>query len=175
MSLSAQGDEQFAESFLDRPYIRAIIRYVTMCTGFPVLDEDLEQDAVLRVLRALRRVAHINHPKAFVEKIVGDTVKDFWRRKRRLENANLIRSEILSNQQSFEDRLDRARRYEELHRCLDRLPSKVRRALELYYLQDCPVREVATALAVSHSAVKMTLLRGRQELRRMMKEETHLI
>jgi RNA polymerase sigma factor (sigma-70 family) len=174
VSISAQGDEQLLESLLDRSYIRSVIRYATMRTGFPVLDEDLEQEAMLRVLRAIQRIPHINHPKAFVGKIVGDTVRDFWRKKRRPESPNLIPGQFLSFQQSFESRLDRKRSHDELHRCLHRLPRKVRLALELYYIQDCPVREVATALAVSHSAAKMTLLRGRQELRRMMKIETHL-
>jgi RNA polymerase sigma factor (sigma-70 family) len=170
VSISAQGDEQALESLLDRSYIRGVIRYATMRTGVPVLDEDLEQEAILRVLRAIQRIPHINHPKALVGKIVGDTVRDFWRKKRRLVNPNLIPDYLLSFEPSFESRLDRARSHYELHRCLDRLPSKVRRALELFYIQDCSVREVATALAVSPSAAKMTLLRGRQELRRMMKK-----
>ena len=175
MSILAQGTEQIPESLLDRSYIRAVIRYATMRTGLPVLDEDLEQEAMLRVLRATQRIPHIKHPKAFVGKVVGDTVKDFWRKKRRLESPHLIPDQCLSFQQSFESRLDQARSHAELRRCLDRLPSKVRRALELFYIQDCSVREVATALAVSHSAAKMTLLRGRQELRRMMKKEPYLI
>jgi DNA-directed RNA polymerase specialized sigma24 family protein len=40
--------------------------------------------------------------------------------------------------------------------------------IEMYYLREFSVREIADRLHASPSAVKMNLLRGRQELARML-------
>jgi RNA polymerase sigma-70 factor (ECF subfamily) len=169
VSISTQGDEQPLESLLDRSYIRSVIRYATMRTGFPVVDEDLEQEAMLRVLRAIRRIPRIKYPKAFVGKIVGDTVRDFWRKKRRLESLDSIPEQLLSYQLPLEKWLDRVRSYDELRVCLNQLPGKLRTAIELFYIEECSVSDLAVTLQFSHSAAKMTLLRGRQQLRKMLK------
>jgi len=141
-----------------------------MRTGFPVPDEDLEQEAMLRVLRAIRRVPLVKCPRAFVAKIVNDTVADFWRQKRRIESLDSIPDQLLSYQTPYEKCLDRARRCDELHSCLRRLPQKIRTAIELFYIEECSVSDLAATLQFSHSAAKMTLFRGRQRLRRMLGE-----
>lgn len=51
------------------------------------------------------------------------------------------------------------------------LPQKYRLVVHLYYYEDYSVKEIAAVLTLSESAVKNRLLRGRQMLKNMLKEE----
>lgn len=166
------GGEGFAEELLDRNLIRSVIRLATMRTGIPVLDNDLEQEALLRVLLASRRTSNIEYPKAFVAKIVRDTVQDYWRKHRRFENLDSIPEQVLSYRPTIEVHIDRERQRERLFQCLGRLSLKTRQAIELFYLNECSIDDLAASFHFSRSAAKMTLLRGRRELRKMMEAST---
>jgi RNA polymerase sigma factor (sigma-70 family) len=169
----AQEREPCLEVLPDRSRIRALIRVATMHTGCPVTDEDLEQEATLQIWRAIQRSPRIDYPNAFVTKIVRDTVKGYWRTRRRFDRLKPIAETALSYRQPFEDHLDQARKFKRLDHCLKRLPFKTRSVVELFYLGECSVNDLAVSLRVSRSAIKMTLLRGRRELRRMMTTNSH--
>jgi len=77
------------EAMLNRPFVRSVIRFATRRTGSAIHDEDLEQEALLRILQAIHRRSRIEYPKALVVKIVRDTVADHWRQRRWL--TTLIR------------------------------------------------------------------------------------
>src|SRR5687767_1062351 len=86
----------------------AVIRGLMRRTGSPLFDEDLEQEALLRILQATRRVGQIQYPKAFAVKIVQNTVQDYWRKRRRFENLESIPEKILSYRPAFEVQIDHA-------------------------------------------------------------------
>src|SRR5262245_10124468 len=94
---------------VDPSDVRHLIRFATKRTGDPFFDEDLAQEALLRALRAFRRAGHVEHPRAFLRKVVLDTVRDHWRRRREQENISSIDERRLSINPSFEDDLDRLR------------------------------------------------------------------
>lgn len=52
-----------------------------------------------------------------------------------------------------------------------RLPFKYKAVIHLFYYEDYPVKQIAEALRISESAVKMRLQRGREMLRMEMEEE----
>ena len=60
--------------------IRVMVRAATQKTGAPLHDDDLEQEASLRAVEAFRR-RDVKHPRAFLMKIIHDTVSDHWRRR----------------------------------------------------------------------------------------------
>ena len=68
---------------IDPCEIRLLVRIATQRTGRPLHDEDLEQDATLKAVEAFRKQFDVRYPRAFLRKIVGDTVRDHWRRRRR--------------------------------------------------------------------------------------------
>ena len=51
---------------------------------------------------------------------------------------------------------------------LGRLPGRQRRVIELLKVRDLSVREVASQIGMTESAVKVTAFRGYQALRKMM-------
>jgi RNA polymerase sigma factor (sigma-70 family) len=155
---------------VDPALIRTLIWFETQRTGSPVFDEDLEQETAMRILKAIRRVSDIQYPQAFVAKIVRDTVSDYWRKRRSTERFEELPEQFHSYRHAFEEGIDVERMRVRLRTALDRLPDKTRTAIDLFYLKECSVADVATKLHSSPSAAKMALLRGRRELRRMLDE-----
>src|SRR5215470_13039659 len=87
--------------------IRSLIHFVTRRTGPPLHDEDLEQDVAVRALEAVHRLKQIAYPKALLMKIVRDTVRDHWRRRRTLEGLSEIDERFLAHMPQFESEVDR--------------------------------------------------------------------
>jgi len=178
MSLPAQipaegeGIRLSPEATLSLSFVRSVIRFATLRTGSVVFDEDLEQETFLRILQAIRRMRHVQYPKALVVKIVRDTVADHWRRRRWLENTHSIPERFVAYRPSFEESIDHRRRLRLLHQALSNLSPHQRETIELFYLFEHSIDDIARRLCSSPSAIKMTLLRGRQELRQMVR--THL-
>jgi len=144
--------------------IRTLIHVATRRTGTPVHDEDLEQEVALRALEAFQRLRHVTHPRALLMKIVVDTVRDHWRRKRPSEDLAEIDERFVAQTPAFESKLDYERSVELLRRALDRLPASKRELLDMFYVRDRSIREIAKLQGRSISAVKMELARSRRSL-----------
>ena len=62
--------------------------------------------------------------------------------------------------------------YNELHRCIKRLPDKFRLPVFLHYISELEYQEVAEVLQQPVNTVKSNGLRGLKKLRKMMREES---
>jgi RNA polymerase sigma factor (sigma-70 family) len=144
--------------------IRALIRAATRHTGTPVHDEDLEQEIALRALEAVQRLERVTHPRALLMKIVRDKVRDRWRRRRPSENLDGIDQRFVAQVPEFESDLDYRRKIELLRCALDRLPSSKRAVIELFYVGDHSIQQIAEMQNRSASAIKMDLARSRRLL-----------
>ena len=131
-------------------------------------DEDLEQEASLRAIEAFRRNADVRFPRAFLMKIVHDTVIDHWRRRRLHEDIDGVDDKRLSEQCTIEEDLDRRRRHDALRQAMAALDAGKRATIDLYYSEDRSIGEIARLQHRSHSAVKMDLLRSRRTLSRIV-------
>jgi len=146
----------------DPSEIRTLIHVATKRTGTPVHDEDLEQDIALQAVEAFRRLDEITHPHALLMKIVTDTVRDYWRRKRSSEDLSKIDERFIAHVPAFESMLDQERRLALLRRALQRLPEAKRTLIELFYINERSIPEIAALQGRSVSAVKMELARSRR-------------
>jgi RNA polymerase sigma factor (sigma-70 family) len=149
--------------------VRAIVRSETKRTGVPLHDEDLEQDATLKAVEAFRRECQVRHPRAFLRKIVGDAVRDHWRRRRVGEDLDTVDEARVSVSPRFEEELDRRRRVELLRLGLAELDPGRRATLEAFYVEECSVVQIAERQGKSLSAVKMELLRARRLLAKIVR------
>ena len=122
----------------------------------------------MRALDAFRRAGHVEHPRAFLMKIVCDTVRDHWRRRRPPEDIESVDERFVCFTPDFENEIDRDRQTELLRAALNLLGPTRRRVLELFYMQDLSVNEIALKEQRTRSAVKMDLLRARQRLAQLM-------
>lgn len=153
----------------DPAHIRNLIHAETRRTGTPVHDEDLEQDIALHAVEALRRLHKITHPRALLVKIVRDAVHDYWRRRRLSEDLAAIDERWIAHRPALESDLDRDRRLQLLQRALRHLSATRRTLLDLFYVHDKSISEIAKLQKKSNSAVKMELLRSRQALARIVR------
>jgi RNA polymerase sigma factor (sigma-70 family) len=152
-------------SGIDLLEVRSIVRTETKRTGVPLRDEDLEQDASLKAVEAFRRECDVRFPRAFLRKIVGDAVRDHWRR-RPVECDELasVEEKRVSCSPRFEEEMDRQRRVDVLRVALRELEEVRRATLMAFYMEECSVGELAERTGKSISAVKMELLRARKRL-----------
>jgi RNA polymerase sigma factor (sigma-70 family) len=153
--------------FFDPSEIRTLIHAATKRTGTPLHDEDLEQDVALRALEAFRRLHDVTHPRALLMKIVRDSVRDYWRRRRWLEELSSIDETLFCHVPLFESNLDRERRLDLLRSALNQLPLRKKQLLESFYLADRSIPEIAATAGRSISAIKMDLVRSRRTLLRI--------
>ena len=155
---------------IDPCEIRLLVRSATRRTGHPLHDEDLEQDATLKAVEAFRKQFEVRHPRAFLRKIVCDAVRDHWRRRRSAEDLNAIDEAYFAESPRFEERLDMERRLAMLRAGLAQLDAGKRSTLDLFYIEERPVSEIARLQKKSVSAVKMELLRSRRLLAGILRE-----
>jgi len=158
---------------IDPSEIRAMVRIATKRTGTPVHDEDLEQEVALHAWEAFRRIGQVSHPRAFLMKIVSDTIRDHWRRRRSSPDTEPIDERSISEAPNFENDLDFQRRVEVLHQALDLLPASRRALLDLFYTHEQSIPQIAYLQRKSISAVKMELLRSRRCLARIVRSLTN--
>ena len=149
--------------------IRTLLRVATRRTGFPVRDEDLEQEIALHALCAFRRLGHVSHPRALLMKIVQDKVHDYWRRRHSFEHLDSVNERLISSSPQLEVAIDARRRLDLLDRALTRLAPDKRVLMELFYESELSIPEIAKLQNKSVSAVKMELRRSRQALGRIIR------
>ncbi len=149
--------------------IRTMVHHVTKRTGTPVHDEDLEQEIALNAVEAFQRIDCIAHPRALLMKIVYDTVRDHWRRRHSAEDLAAVDERRFAHAPAFEHEIDASRQLESLRTALGKLPPCRRELLDLFYMQDRSIAEIAALHGRSVSAVKMELSRSRQTLARIIR------
>jgi RNA polymerase sigma-70 factor, ECF subfamily len=150
--------------------IRTLVHIETRKTGTPVHDEDLVQDIAVRALEAAHRLRAITHPKALLRKIVHDSVRDHWRRRRPCEDLNELDERLVARMPELESEVDRRRRIDLVRRAVGELPAAKRAVIELFYVQDLSIPEIARKQQRSISAVKMDLARSRRSLRGIVRD-----
>lgn len=60
----------------------------------------------------------------------------------------------------------------ELFYAVMKLPEKERIPLHLFYYEDCSTSEIARLLKIKESTVRVRIMRGREKLKKILKEET---
>lgn len=135
----------------------------------PGLAEELTQKTVFDAVRG--RTAYDPERGQLEQWLVGIARKNLAQELRR--RATQARTD--SNLVDYADDLDRIplpdqllekqETIQQVHIALGRIPVRERRVLELKYLQDLAVREIANQMALTEKAVHSLLYRARQSLR----------
>ena len=124
----------------------------------------------LKAVAAYRKQREIRYPRAFLVKIVRDTVHDYWRRKRVIFDISTIDESRFVDLPNFEVDMDRRRQAALLREALLRMESSKRATLELYYENDYSISEISLIQGKSESAVKTELMRTRRALAEQLQE-----
>ncbi|MGT2675487.1 RNA polymerase sigma factor [Streptococcus rupicaprae] len=125
--------------------------------------EDVTQDVFLKMLEG-RFVVPKEKLRAWMYRVAIRHYIDKYRRNRRYQE--ILQQEFFDGGLISMDRVDTS----ELYDLLTVLPNKYYLILELYYFQDFSVKEISRILHISPSKVKIDLMRGRNQLKKWIKE-----
>ncbi|MCI8358389.1 MAG: sigma-70 family RNA polymerase sigma factor [Lachnospiraceae bacterium] len=125
--------------------------------------EDIVQDTFLQYYTGKNQFDSEQHIRAWLIRVAINKAKNinrsFWRR----------------NRTSLEDYMEtlafETPESENLFETVMQLPEKYRIVIHLFYYEDYAVKEIADVLKISESNVKARLSRGRELLRKVLKEE----
>lgn len=154
------------EDVLTPQFARRLVRRMYRQLGTETLvPDDILQEALLRGILAFRRIPDIRFPRALFGKIVRDTVISSWRKRRYEEPLTDMSGNC---RPVMEESIDRSRRFERLGQALTLLAFQDREIVEMFYLNESSIPEIANRFHRSEGAIKMVLLRSRRTLRRLL-------
>ncbi|MHB1357420.1 MAG: RNA polymerase sigma factor [Anaerolineae bacterium] len=153
-------------------YRQPIYSYLYRLVGNLDPAEELLQDVFVNAYRALPRLADDANHKAWLYRIATNAARDFFRRQR------LRRWLPLHDEEETDEKSNTAEYTEqgedinremsiEVQEALLKLPLTYREPLLLYSVHEMSTAEIARVLGIGNSAVKMRLMRAREQFKRV--------
>lgn len=158
--------DRAAFDVLYRRYREPVAAYLTRLVGRSSA-EDLLQATFLSLVRARGRYQRSARFRPWVYAIATNAARDFLRRRRlehRTAQGDDARDESLAPPDA-DPGMERA-----VRRALEQLPENQRLVITMHRFQHLPFAEIAAALELSESAVKVRAHRGYQALRALLRE-----
>jgi RNA polymerase sigma-70 factor (sigma-E family) len=156
------GDHVSEEEFCD--YVRSrgssLLGMAIGLTGNRADAEDLLQAALAKTYLAWDKISDRTALDAYVRRAMVNTQISWWRRRRLEEYPTDEMPDV-----AVGDHAADSDQHEVLIRALNRLPSRMRAAVMLRYLEDKTEPEIAAALGISLGTVKSTVSRAMAKLR----------
>lgn len=176
------GDATAFETLVDR-YSGDIYALLYRLTQNPDEAADLTQDTFIRVVRSIKNFRGDSELKTWLFRIAINESRNrfrWWKRRRRdltisidmtVGDSNTPLSDMLAdNSVSPEDQALRREREYAIHKALADIPETFREAVVLRDIEGLSYDETASALGISLGTVKSRISRGRDELRRRLKD-----
>lgn len=153
-------DDSF-ESLYRNEYA-AIVRLAFVLTGRQDLAEELAQDAFLACYRRWDSVAEYDSPAAWIRRVVTNRCVSSGRR-------HLTELRLLARLRREPRRgAELTSANEEFWRMVRRLPRRQAQVIALAFVEDLPVREIASVLDIGEESVRTHLRRGRASIANML-------
>jgi RNA polymerase sigma-70 factor, ECF subfamily len=142
-------------------YVDRVYAYVSRRAGSRAVAEDITSEVFQLALQHLPRFEWRGVPfAAWLFRMAANALTDYWRRQGREEQVPPDLPDK-GEHQELERRVS-------LFQLVDRLPDLQRRVIELRFVEDKSIRDVAAALDRSEGAVKQLQLRAIENLRKGM-------
>jgi len=165
--IRAKSGDHGAFTQIYERYAPAIYRYIYFRVGEAELAEDLQAEVFLRMLEGIHRYEDRGWPiSAWLYRIPHDRTVDTMRRRRNRQHVPLESWGGCCDgpESSVEVQLD----YEELNRMLDDLTDEQRKVIQMRFMADMSIQEVAKTLGRTEGSVKALQHRGLQSLARRL-------
>ena len=147
-----------------RARIPALLRFGFALTGDEQQAADLVQDALARTIPAWSRLDRIEHPEAYVRRVMVNRLNTVWRRRRR---------EVLMAEPTDRGYEQPQQRDAAIWAALAGLPRRQRIAVVLRYYEDLSEEQTAAVMGCTIGTVKSQTSKALAKLRRP--EEVALI
>ena len=145
--LARAGDEDACEKLVKK-YYSSIYQYCLLHINDPYEAEDLTQEVFTRFFSNLYRYKEYGKVKNYLYTIAGNTVKNYYKKKKDIPSEELLKSEDCSKNH-----------VEELGVRLT-----IRETAVLYFFQELKQREIAELLHIKLSLVKYRIGRAKELL-----------
>ena len=156
------ADERRDYEWVYRARFASVARTVFLIVGSQAVDEEITQEAFLKLLQKWPTVSDYERPEAWARKVaVRMAVRHVGRERSR--PLRELRAQPRPAEPTPPD--------PEVARAVAALAPMQRAAVALYYWEDRPVMEIAQLLQVSESTVKQHLYRARARLAETLREE----
>ena len=160
------GDERAGAVLFDR-YFDAMHRFFRNKVDRGV--EDLVQQTFLACVRNKESFRAAASFRTYLYTIARSRLYDALRKKRRLGGETDLASRTLAElRTSPSTRLVKQEEQRMLHDALETLPLELHLAIELFYFEELPAREVALALGIPEGTVRSRLRRALDKLRNQL-------
>ncbi len=127
--------------------------------------EDVVQNVFLKLLQTDTEFQDEKHLKRWLIRVAANEAKNlcgsFWKK-------HMVPLEDSETIQPFEFR---SQKNSELYEAVLQLPHRYRIVIHLYYYEDYSVREIAGILHLRETTVQTQLMRGREKLKEILKED----
>ena len=158
---------EFSES-----YVEKIFYFCLKKTGNPNDADDLTQDIVFQIIMALNKGTIPNNFSAWVWQIARNRysvwAKEKHNQSESVTGVDIYDCEIEDANESVSDELIHSEQMALLRRELAFIKSDYRNIVVAYYIENKSIRDIASALSLSESAVKQRLFRARNILKEGM-------
>ena len=138
------------------------------------LAEEAAQDVFVKVYKKLNSFEQRSSFKTWIYRIAFRTAIDH-QRKRKLLTTSIDQDDrplqLADGSQTSQDQMEQQDRKASLEQALKMLDSEDSVLVSLYYYEDKNIKEVAEALSLSESNVKIKLFRARKKLRTLLTDQ----
>ena len=132
------------------------------CRGDSNEADDVAQEVLMKAYVASRRFEDEEGFSAWLYRIACNTLIDHQRKQMtRGETIGIDKAHDVAGVSRSDDSFE----YQELYQAIDGLTMSERTAVLLFYVEDRPIKEIATIMNVAEGTVKGYLSRGREHLR----------
>lgn len=152
------GDKQACEKLIKK-YYPSIYQYCLLHTYDSYDAEDLTQEVFTSFFTSLHRYKEYGKVKNYLYTIAGNTIKNYYKKKKDIPMEELPEYENFSKNNIEETgiRLD-------IEQAVRKLPEEIREVAILFFFQELKQREIAELLNIKLSLVKYRIGRAREIL-----------
>jgi RNA polymerase sigma-70 factor (ECF subfamily) len=156
-------------SIITPDHERMVRAYLTALTGGSHMIDDLSQEVFLRAIQRIHILTASDDPGRMLRGIARRVAHEHFRRCRRSRRYVEVTLDLLATEdECVATALQDREALEYLREAVDDLPIVSRRMLELRYHEGFTAVEIGEELGLQPGAVRITLLRIRERLRRRM-------
>lgn len=145
-------------------YANDLKRTAYVMLGDHTLAEDVTQETFISFYKNIHQFREQSSYKTYLYRIMVNHAKMYWRKR------SLIELDSIEEKVTFEEELVRVL---DLNTALRSIKPVYCEVITLYYYNQYTVEEIAAILDLSPSNVKMRLKRGREEMKKKLKEGMH--
>lgn len=148
-------------------FAHEIVFYLEKSGIKPENAKDVTQDVLLQILES-HLILPADKIRAWMYRVAIRKYIDRFRRDQKY--LDILQQEFFKTDNVIEKNPND---FEPLYEAMLKLPVRYRLIIDLYYFQEFSVKDICHTLSLSESNVKVTLMRGRQQLKQLLETEDY--